>query len=135
MKINGDFNTSPVAQELSRAIQHLLIVQIWSSRAPRSSFPLFASKNYLHTEMSSLHIGRSTLTMASRRCFSTSHIRPNQQYHFDTFKFVERLEKADFTRQQSESIMKALRKVMGESMTELTKPMVTKAEQEKVFLS
>ncbi|CAO3625687.1 unnamed protein product [Mucor fragilis] len=83
--------------------------------------------------MSSLHIGRSTLTMASRRCFSTSHIRPNQQYHFDTFKFVERLEKADFTRQQSESIMKALRKVMGESMTELTKPMVTKAEQEKAI--
>lgn len=70
--------------------------------------------------------------MASRRCFSTSGTQLNQQYHFDTFKFVERLEKADFSRQQSESIMKALRKVIGESMTELTKPMVTKAEQEKV---
>ncbi|KAL9551365.1 hypothetical protein MBANPS3_004297 [Mucor bainieri] len=72
--------------------------------------------------------------MASRRCFSTSRIQLNQQYHFDTFKFVERLEKADFTRQQSESIMKALRKVIGESMTELTKPMVTRAEQEKDYV-
>ncbi|GAN10326.1 mitochondrion protein [Mucor ambiguus] len=71
--------------------------------------------------------------MTLRRYFSASPGRLNQQYHFDTFKFVERLEKADFTRQQSESIMKALRKVIGESMTELTKPMVTKAEQEKAI--
>ncbi|KAF1798698.1 hypothetical protein V8B55DRAFT_1523163 [Mucor lusitanicus] len=79
------------------------------------------------------HIGKSLHSMASRRCFSTSGTQLNQQYHFDTFKFVERLEKADFSRQQSESIMKALRKVIGESMTELTKPMVTKAEQEKAI--
>lgn len=70
----------------------------------------------------------------SKRHFSRSAtIRDN--YHFDTFKFVERLEKEKFTRQQSEAIMTSLRKVMKESMTELTRPMVTQAQQEKVRLS
>ncbi|CAO0802664.1 unnamed protein product [Mucor circinelloides] len=83
--------------------------------------------------MSRFHIAKSLQNIVFRRSFSTNRIQMNQQYHFDTFKFVERLEKANFTRQQSESIMKALRKVIGESMTELTKPMVTKAEQEKAI--
>ncbi|KAL9547262.1 hypothetical protein PS6_007232 [Mucor atramentarius] len=83
--------------------------------------------------MSRFHIAKSLQNIVFRQSFSTNRIQMNQQYHFDTFKFVERLEKANFTRQQSESIMKALRKVIGESMTELTKPMVTKAEQEKVL--
>jgi hypothetical protein len=75
-----------------------------------------------------------TFLYRSKRHFSRSTaIRHN--YHFDTFKFVERLEKEKFTRQQSEAIMTSLRKVMNESMTELTRPMVTKAQQEKVSLT
>ncbi|OBZ89895.1 Protein fmp32, mitochondrial [Choanephora cucurbitarum] len=72
--------------------------------------------------------------MASRllkRNFSYTRRCLADKYHFDTFKFVERLERENFTRQQSEAIMSSLRKVMNESLTELTKPMVTKAEQEK----
>jgi hypothetical protein len=67
-----------------------------------------------------------------------SHIRTSRRYftsrvnNFDTFKFVERLEKEKFTRQQSEAIMSCLRKVITSSMNELTLPMVTKAEKEKV---
>jgi hypothetical protein len=57
---------------------------------------------------------------------------PLSAYHFDTFKLVHKLEKQEFTRQQSEAIMVALRAVLTDSMTELTTPMVTKAEQEKV---
>lgn len=61
----------------------------------------------------------------TKRCFSSYS-------HFDTFKFVERLEKERFTRQQSEAIMTSLQKVIAESMQDLTEPMVTKAEKEKV---
>lgn len=35
-------------------------------------------------------------------------------YHFDTFKFVERLETEGFTREQSEAIMASLREVITE---------------------
>lgn len=52
--------------------------------------------------------------------------------HFDTFKFVERLEKEKFTRQQSEAIMISLQKVIAETMQDLKEPMVSKAEKEKV---
>ncbi|KAG2178231.1 hypothetical protein INT43_003484 [Umbelopsis isabellina] len=52
-------------------------------------------------------------------------------YHFDTFKFVERLEKEGFNREQSEAIMTSMRTVIDESMANLSKTMVTKAEQEK----
>ncbi|GAA5814673.1 hypothetical protein MFLAVUS_008172 [Mucor flavus] len=64
----------------------------------------------------------------SKRFFSFTRTTCN---HFDTFKFVERLEKQDFTRQQSEAIMTTLRKVVSESMTDLTKPMVSKVEKER----
>ncbi|KAF7730181.1 hypothetical protein EC973_002789 [Apophysomyces ossiformis] len=62
---------------------------------------------------------------------SSSPIRQLPQYHFDTFKFVERLENEGFTREQSEAIMASLREIISESMSGLTKAMVTKAEQEK----
>lgn len=66
----------------------------------------------------------------SKRFFSFTRTTCN---HFDTFKFVERLEKQEFTRQQSEAIMTTLRKVVSESMTDLTKPMVSKVEKERVM--
>ncbi|KAI8876134.1 DUF1640-domain-containing protein [Backusella circina FSU 941] len=67
----------------------------------------------------------------SLRCRFYTTRPPLSAYHFDTFKLVHKLEKHDFTRQQSEAIMVALRAVLSDSMTELTTPMVTKAEQEK----
>ncbi|KAI8080944.1 mitochondrion protein [Thamnidium elegans] len=63
--------------------------------------------------------------------FHTSTTR--QQSYFDTFKFVERLEKEGFTIQQSEVIMVSLQKVITESMRDLTKMMVSKAEREKAI--
>ncbi|KAG0314213.1 hypothetical protein BGZ99_008292 [Dissophora globulifera] len=52
-------------------------------------------------------------------------------HHFDTHRFVEKLEREGFTRQQSEAIMNALDEVVTESMDNLTKNMVTKADQDK----
>lgn len=73
-----------------------------------------------------------SISLATRRLFSTSRTTCNNLNHFDTFKFVERLEKEQFTRQQSEAIMTSLTKVISESMTDLTKPMVSRAEKDKV---
>jgi hypothetical protein len=75
----------------------------------------------------------SKLIPLGKRLFSTTRIQHNNYNHFDTFKFVERLERENFTRQQSEAIMFSLRKVISSSMTDLTDPMVTKAEQERAI--
>lgn len=74
-----------------------------------------------------------SISLATRRFFSTSRVTCKHLNHFDTFKFVERLEKEQFTRQQSEAIMTTLTKVINQSMTDLTKPMVSRAEKDKVF--
>ncbi|KAF9138261.1 hypothetical protein BGX30_009343 [Mortierella sp. GBA39] len=52
-------------------------------------------------------------------------------HHFDTHRFVEKLEREGFTRQQSEAIMNALDEVVTESIDNLTRNMVTKADQDK----
>lgn len=71
----------------------------------------------------------------TKRKFSTGRQALNTNHHFDTFKLVERLEKEKFTREQSEAIMISLRKVIEESMSELSKPIVKKSEQEKVSVN
>ncbi|KAG0253027.1 hypothetical protein DFQ27_007716 [Actinomortierella ambigua] len=53
------------------------------------------------------------------------------EVHFDTHRFVQKLEQQGFTRQQAEGIMGALDEVVTESMNNLTKNMVTKADQDK----
>lgn len=62
---------------------------------------------------------------ASRRLLAS-------EQHFDTFGFVQRLEAEGFNNSQSEAIMRALAEVIEESMENLKKNVVTKAEQEKV---
>ncbi|KAF9385940.1 hypothetical protein CPB97_004289 [Podila verticillata] len=66
------------------------------------------------------------------RAFSASGpVQDDGGHHFDTHRFVEKLERDGFTRQQSEAIMNALDEVVTESMDNLTKNMVTKADQDK----
>ncbi|CAO3663882.1 unnamed protein product [Umbelopsis vinacea] len=77
---------------------------------------------------------RLTLPYSRRAFHSSLMVRENNSipaYHFDTFKFVRRLEEEGFTLEQSEAIMSNLREVIDESMLNLSKVMVTKAEQEK----
>ncbi|KAI8987585.1 mitochondrion protein [Mycotypha africana] len=77
-----------------------------------------------------------SISAIRRRAFSattTCSYANLVRYHFDTFKFVERLEQQNFTRQQSEAIMACLRKIMNESLTDMAKPLVTKSEQEKIL--
>ncbi|KAG1140585.1 hypothetical protein G6F37_008954 [Rhizopus arrhizus] len=72
---------------------------------------------------------RTILTRHNKAFLHTTRFQ--SQNYFDTFKFVERLEQTGFTRDQSEVIMTCLQKVINESMTDLTKIMVSKADREK----
>lgn len=71
-----------------------------------------------------------TILCPRARGFSSSS--PRHDYHFDTHKFVERLEREGLNRPQAEGIMMAMADVIDESIRSLTQNMVTKAEQEKV---
>lgn len=53
-------------------------------------------------------------------------------HHFDTHKFVRRLEEEGLTRNQAEGIMNAIEGVMDESIRNMSAGFVTKAAQEKV---
>ncbi|KAI9595674.1 DUF1640-domain-containing protein [Syncephalis fuscata] len=64
----------------------------------------------------------------SRRSYAQKH---GNYYSFDSYKFVQRLEAEGFTLQQSEAIMRSLQEVINESLENLVKSSVTKAEQEK----
>ena len=64
------------------------------------------------------------------RTFSTS--TPRSDYHFDTHRYVQRLEKEGLTRPQAEGIMNSMAEVIDESIRTMTREMVTKSAQEKV---
>ncbi|KAJ1969420.1 Protein fmp32, mitochondrial [Dimargaris xerosporica] len=53
------------------------------------------------------------------------------EHHFDTLKLTQRLEQEGFSSQQSETVMRCLQDVVGESIANFKKDMVTKADQEK----
>jgi len=59
-------------------------------------------------------------------------LRRGHAYHFDTHQFVRRLEEEGLKRAQAEGILKAMAEVIDESVRNMTRNMVTKAEQEKV---
>ncbi|KAF9436604.1 hypothetical protein BGZ76_003478 [Entomortierella beljakovae] len=80
---------------------------------------------------SSNHAQFNLYSPSQIRIFTTSGPLFNDSYHFDTHRFVEKLEREGFSRQQSEAIMNALDEVVTESVNNLTKNMVTKADQDK----
>ncbi|KAF2222090.1 hypothetical protein BDZ85DRAFT_239174 [Elsinoe ampelina] len=65
-----------------------------------------------------------------QRWFSAS-ARRARDHHFDTLKFVERLQEEGFSEEQSVALMKILGDVVEESISNLTRTMVPREEQEK----
>ncbi|KAF4555302.1 FMP32-like protein [Elsinoe fawcettii] len=65
-----------------------------------------------------------------QRWFSAS-ARRTRDHHFDTLKFVERLQEEGFSEEQSVALMKILGEVVEESISNLTRTMVPREEQEK----
>ncbi|KAJ1327140.1 hypothetical protein BSLG_010487 [Batrachochytrium salamandrivorans] len=76
-----------------------------------------------------------SLFALQQRTIHTAHITKN--YHnFDTYKFVQRLEADGFRRDSAEAVMGSLSEVVGESVSNLSKTSVVRAEFEKsVYMS
>ncbi|RPB12076.1 DUF1640-domain-containing protein [Morchella conica CCBAS932] len=55
-----------------------------------------------------------------------------KDHHFDTLKFVQRLQEEGFSEEQSVALMRALSDVIEESIQNLTRTMVLKEDQEKI---
>ena len=66
------------------------------------------------------------------RFFSAT--RCGSDFHFDTHRFVQRLEREGLNRAQAEGIMSAMAEVIDESIRNMASNMVTKADQEKVSI-
>nr|POE54138.1 protein fmp32, mitochondrial [Quercus suber] len=64
------------------------------------------------------------------RHFSPSAPRP-RDHHFDTLKFVQRLQSEGFSEEQAVAMMKVLSDVVEESIQNLTRTMVLREDQEK----
>ncbi|KAM3414854.1 hypothetical protein BST61_g9997 [Cercospora zeina] len=66
----------------------------------------------------------------ARRAFSATTPKP-KDHHFDTLKFVQRLQQEGFTEEQSRAMMVVLSDVIEESIQNLTRTMVLREDQEK----
>jgi hypothetical protein len=64
------------------------------------------------------------------RAFSATPPRP-KDHHFDTLKFVQRLEAEGFSEEQAVAMMQVLSDVIEESIQNLTRTMVLREDQEK----
>ncbi|TPX15537.1 uncharacterized protein E0L32_004235 [Thyridium curvatum] len=67
---------------------------------------------------------------ALRRAFHASAPR-SRDHHFDTLKFVQRLQSEGFTEEQSTAMMKVLNDVIEESIQNLTRTMVLREDAAK----
>lgn len=111
-------------------------------RLPSSTFPqrTTATTAFARTAWASRRNSKKVASLPSsspllaatalRRTFSASVSR-NKDHHFDTLKFVQRLESSGFTREQSTSIMRVLASAIEESIQNLTRTMVLREDQEK----
>ena len=109
--------------------------RVLSTEQPLLSFTRGSAILYPRPCRQSLYTGFTAISAPIISCpqiraFSASS--PRSDYHFDTHKFVERLEREGLNRPQAEGIMMAMAEVIDESIRSLTQNMVTKAEQEKV---
>ncbi|KAK2072624.1 hypothetical protein P8C59_006965 [Phyllachora maydis] len=72
----------------------------------------------------------TTSLLSLRRAFHTTRAR-RKDHHFDTLKFVHRLQAEGFTEDQAVAMMKVLNDVIEESIQNLTRTMVLREEAEK----
>lgn len=76
------------------------------------------------------HRPRTLSSPSLRRAFSTT--RPLlRDHHFDTLKFVQRLQSEGFSEEQSVAMMRVLSDVIEESIQNLTRTMVVREDAEK----
>ncbi|KAK0657092.1 hypothetical protein B0T16DRAFT_319443 [Cercophora newfieldiana] len=130
----------------SRASAALLQQQPWTERKGRSRQGQVLGRS-LHTARGNgampferpllVSSGQTTRSLSKlvrdpslRRSLHTSQVR-RRDHHFDTLKFVQRLEEEGFTEEQSVAMMKVLNDVIEESIQNLTRTMVLREDSAK----
>ncbi|OQE46566.1 hypothetical protein PENCOP_c001G06226 [Penicillium coprophilum] len=66
----------------------------------------------------------------ARRAFHATPVRP-RDHHFDTLKFVKRLQTEGFSEEQSVAMMRVLNDIIQESIQNLTRTMVLREDSER----
>ncbi|CAG8265650.1 unnamed protein product [Penicillium nalgiovense] len=66
----------------------------------------------------------------ARRAFHATPVRP-RDHHFDTLKFVKRLQAEGFSEEQSVAMMRVLNDIIQESIQNLTRTMVLREDSER----
>jgi len=94
------------------------------------SRPLDPPARRLVTGYGSIPPRSSILNPAHRRAFHATKRRA-RDHHFDTLKFVQRLQEEGFTEAQAVAMMKVLSDVIEESIQNLTRTMVLREDQAK----
>ncbi|CAM1503051.1 Fc.00g078270.m01.CDS01 [Cosmosporella sp. VM-42] len=94
------------------------------SREQRRSFASFPASS------SSRRCAQHSESPILRRAFHATALR-QRDHHFDTLKFVKRLQSEGFTEEQSVAMMKVLNDVIEESIQNLTRTMVPREDAAK----
>ncbi|KAK3947745.1 hypothetical protein QBC32DRAFT_328343 [Pseudoneurospora amorphoporcata] len=133
---------APLSPNVPRTIPSILLQA--HEQQPRTWQPLCSSRSF-HSSRSTDHAQctaprnnnlkpRSLNTIARnpslRRSFHASAAR-RRDHHFDTLKFVQRLQGDGFTEEQSVAMMKVLNDVIEESIQNLTRTMVLREDAAK----
>ncbi|KAL2270266.1 hypothetical protein VTJ83DRAFT_2450 [Remersonia thermophila] len=82
------------------------------------------------TNNGSIHLGSIARNPTLRQSFHASAAR-RRDHHFDTLRFVQRLQQEGFTEEQSVAMMRVLNDVIEESIQNLTRTMVPREEAAK----
>ncbi|KAM0435977.1 hypothetical protein ACHAPT_002869 [Fusarium lateritium] len=109
----------------------------WGSPSSQVMRPL-ASSSHQRRSFASFQTGptaprccaRRTESPIFKRAFHATAVR-QRDHHFDTLKFVKRLQSEGFTEEQSVAMMKVLNDVIEESIQNLTRTMVLREDAAK----
>lgn len=74
---------------------------------------------------------KKSMGLAIQNRMMHTTVRKSRDHHFDTLRFVQRLQEEGFTEAQSVAMMKVLSDVIEESIQNLTRTMVLREEQAK----
>ncbi|KAK3396288.1 DUF1640-domain-containing protein [Sordaria brevicollis] len=111
-------------EQQSRTWQPLCSSRSFHSSRPNGQAQCSASSN------KSRSLNTVARSPALRRSFHASAAR-RRDHHFDTLKFVQRLQEDGFTEEQSVAMMKVLNDVIEESIQNLTRTMVLREDAAK----
>ncbi|KAF2684948.1 DUF1640-domain-containing protein [Lentithecium fluviatile CBS 122367] len=127
MRSSQTFNPSSfgsIRAARSRGVHSASSERVQRTR-PTATCPRFHAPQWQHSTARA-----ATPISGFQRDFSASALR-SKDHHFDTLKFVQRLQDEGFTEEQAVAMMRVMSDVIEESIQNLTRTMVLREDQEK----